>query len=109
MKACAPGEDGGYFVNAFGLSCQEVTASNLVRVGFEGNIIDPGSTQFGVNRPGLLLHSALHKAKGDIKCIIYIHSNAAVAVSIVSLSWNNLILIVNLDICSKLWLATNLF
>ncbi len=86
FQARAPGENEGYLVNAFGLTYQEVTASNLVQVDFEGNIIDPGSTQLGVNGPGLLLHSALHKARKDIKCAIHIHSNATVAVSTASLS-----------------------
>ena len=60
----------------------EVTASNLVRVDLEGKVIDPGTTQLGVNGPGLVLHSAIHRARGDVKCVIHLHNNAAVAVSI---------------------------
>lgn len=69
-------------MNAFGLMYREVTASNLVCVDLEGNIIDPGSTQLGVNRAGLVLHSAIHKARRDVKCAIHIHNTATVVVSI---------------------------
>ena len=58
----------------------EVTSSTLVCVDLEGNIIDPGSTQLGVNEEGLALHSAIHKARRNIKCVIHIYSNAGVAV-----------------------------
>ena len=68
-------------MNAFGLLYQEVTASNLVQVDFEGSIVDPGSTQLGVNEPELLLHSALHKFRSTIKCAIHVTCNAIVAVS----------------------------
>ena len=81
-QARSPGEDRGFLVNAFGLSYQEVTASNLVRVGSDGDITDPGSTQLGVDDTGHLpLHSALHKSRNDIRCAIHISSTATVAVS----------------------------
>lgn len=59
----------------------EVTASNLVHVSLNGDIIDPGSTQLGINDPGLCLHSAIHKSRADIKCAIHLHNTATVAVS----------------------------
>ena len=68
-------------MNAFGLMYHEITASNLVRVDLEGNILDPGSTQLGINRSGFALHSAIHSARRDIKCIIHVHTNAGIAVS----------------------------
>lgn len=80
-QAGAPGGEGGCYVNAFGLMYAEVTASNLVHVGLDGHIIDPGSTQLGVSGPGLYLHSAIHKSRPDIKCVIHLHNTATVAVS----------------------------
>lgn len=59
----------------------EVTASNLVRVSFQGEIVEAGSTQLGVNRLGLVLHSAIHRARSDIKCVIHIHNVETIAVS----------------------------
>lgn len=77
-----PGNRGGYYVNAFGLLYAEVTASNLVHIGLEGDIIDPGTTQLGVNTLGLALHSAIHTSKEDIVCAIHLHNTASVAVSL---------------------------
>ena len=68
-------------MNAFGLLYAEVTASNLVHVDFEGDIIDPGTTQLGVNTSGLVLHSAIHTSREDIICAIHLHNTASVAVS----------------------------
>jgi adducin len=59
----------------------EVTGSSLVKVDIAGNIIDPGSTTYGINRAGYTLHSAIHKARPDIKCIVHLHTPAVAAVS----------------------------
>lgn len=48
---------------------------------FLGNIIDPGSTTYGINRAGYTLHSAIHKARPDIKCIVHLHTPSVAAVS----------------------------
>ena len=60
----------------------EVTASSLVKVDMQGEIIDPGSTTLGINKAGFILHSAIHQARPDIKCIIHLHTPEAIAVSI---------------------------
>ena len=81
FQAHAPGDDDTYLVNAFGLLYHEVTASNLVRVNLEGEVIDPGSTRFGINKDGLVLHSAIHEARRDIGCVLHLHTNAGIAVN----------------------------
>ena len=48
----------------------------------QGNVVEAGTTNFGVNVAGFILHSAIHSARPDIKCIIHIHTPAIVAVSI---------------------------
>ena len=47
----------------------------------QGNVVEAGTTNFGVNVAGFILHSAIHSARPDIKCIIHIHTPAIVAVS----------------------------
>ena len=47
----------------------------------QGNIVEPGSTNFGINVAGYMLHSAIHASRPDIKCIIHLHHPAVVAVS----------------------------
>ncbi|MPC25871.1 Alpha-adducin [Portunus trituberculatus] len=70
-----------FLLNPFGMLYHEVTASSLVKVDMQGNIVESGSTNFGVSVAGFMLHSAIHAARPDIKCIIHLHHPAVVAVS----------------------------
>jgi adducin len=77
-------DDNDYFLlNALGLNYEEVTASNLIKIDYKGNIIDNGSlgNNWGINRAGFVLHSAIHMARKDINCIIHIHTNSGAAIS----------------------------
>lgn len=68
-----------YLVNAFGLSFDEVTASNLVKVDLQGNILD--ETPFDINPAGFTIHSAVHEVRSDAHCVIHLHTNETIAVS----------------------------
>jgi adducin len=68
-------------INPFGLQYSEVTASSLIKVDLQGNVVDPGTTNFGINMAGYTLHSAIHAARPDLRCVIHIHSPSVVAVS----------------------------
>jgi len=70
-----------FLLNPFGLLYSEVTASSLIKVDMQGNLVDPGTTNFGVNVAGFVLHSAIHAARPDAKCVIHIHHHACIAVS----------------------------
>ncbi|KAH9520266.1 hypothetical protein Btru_060393 [Bulinus truncatus] len=70
-----------FLLNPFGMLYSEITASSLIKVDVKGEIVEPGSTQFGVSKAGFTLHSAIHQARPDIKCIVHLHTPAAVAVS----------------------------
>ncbi|GFY76171.1 protein hu-li tai shao [Trichonephila inaurata madagascariensis] len=70
-----------FLLNPFGLQYPEVTASSLIKVDMQGNVIDPGSTSFTFNRAGFVLHSAVHAARPDVRCCIHIHHPPCVAVS----------------------------
>merc|ERR1711953_1367888 len=59
----------------------EITASSLVKVNMQGEVVEEGTTNFGVNQAGFLLHSALHQARPDVKCIIHLHTPNIVAIS----------------------------
>lgn len=47
----------------------------------QGNVVDAGSTSFSFNRAGYVLHSAVHSARPDVRCVIHIHHPPVVAVS----------------------------
>ncbi|XP_067279922.1 alpha-adducin isoform X12 [Pseudorasbora parva] len=70
-----------FLIVPFGLLYSEVTASSLVKINLQGEIVDRGSTNLGVNQAGFTLHSAIYAARPDIKCIVHIHTPAGAAVS----------------------------
>ncbi|XP_056094399.1 alpha-adducin isoform X4 [Rhinichthys klamathensis goyatoka] len=70
-----------FLIVPFGLLFSEVTASSLVKINLQGEIVDRGSTNLGVNQAGFTLHSAIYAARPDIKCIVHIHTPAGAAVS----------------------------
>lgn len=70
-----------FLINPFGLQYTEITASSLVKIDIQGNLIDQGSTNFLFNRAGFNLHAAIHRARPDIRAIIHIHHPPVIAVS----------------------------
>lgn len=69
-----------FLINAFGLTFKEVTASNLVKIDIDGNILD-GDCPFTINPAGFTIHSAVHAARHDAQCVIHIHQADAIAVA----------------------------
>ena len=78
MSARIPGTD-EYLVNAFGLSFDEVTASNLVKVNLQGDILD--DTPHQINPAGFTIHSAIHEVRDDAHCVIHLHTKETIAVA----------------------------
>lgn len=63
-------EEEHFLVNPYGLLCNEVTASSLIKVDMQGNIMEPGTTNFGVNLSAFKLHAAIYAARPDLKAVI---------------------------------------
>lgn len=74
-----PGSDGHFLINPYGLHYSEVTASNLVKVDIDGNIVE--ESDYPVNPAGMLIHSAIHGARDDAHCIGHIHSTEGMTVA----------------------------
>merc|ERR1711981_864201 len=70
-----------FLINPFGMLYNEITASGLVKVDMQGQIVEAGTTNFGVNIAGFMLHAAVHSARPDLKCILHLHTPNIVAVS----------------------------
>jgi len=70
-----------FLINPFGLQYNEITASSLVKIDIQGNLVDQGSTNFLFNRAGFNLHAAIHRARPDLKAIIHIHYPPVIAIS----------------------------
>lgn len=77
-------DTGHLLINRFGLRYDEVTASNLITIDLDGNIIDAGSatSETDVNVTGYVIHSAIHAARPDLHCVMHSHSEAGLAVSV---------------------------
>ncbi len=78
ISAAIPGEPGHYLINAFGMCFDEVTASNLVKVDGDGNVV--GALPARVNQSGFRLHAAVHKARPDAACVMHLHNPSGIAV-----------------------------
>jgi ribulose-5-phosphate 4-epimerase/fuculose-1-phosphate aldolase len=74
-----PGDEHHFLINPYGLHYSEVTASNLVKVDIDGNIVE--ETDYAVNPAGIVIHTAIHAARPDIHCITHTHTNAGMAVA----------------------------
>jgi ribulose-5-phosphate 4-epimerase/fuculose-1-phosphate aldolase len=68
-----------FLINPFGLLYREVTASNLVKVDLEGNILD--QSPYPINPAGFIVHSAVHGARHDVGCVIHTHTTTGLAVA----------------------------
>ena len=79
ISARVPGPEHHFLINPFGVYFEEVTASSLVKVNLEGEIVSPGP--YGINAAGYVIHSAVHGAREDAMFVVHIHSDQGVAVS----------------------------
>lgn len=62
-------------IHPFGLHYSEITASSLLKLDMEtGRVLDRGSTNYGVNWPGYLIHSGVHLGRSDVGCVAHAHS-----------------------------------
>jgi ribulose-5-phosphate 4-epimerase/fuculose-1-phosphate aldolase len=83
ISARVPGPDEHFLLNPFGLAFDEITASSLVRIDLEGNLVNPpaGREPPAIHRAGFVIHSAVHGARPDAACVIHTHTRAGMAVS----------------------------
>ncbi len=79
ISARVPGPDEHFLINAYGLLFEEMTASSLVKVDLDGNIVL--DTPYFINPAGFTIHSAVHAARKDVGCVLHTHTKAGVAVS----------------------------
>lgn len=73
-----PGSD-SYFIYPFGLLFEEVTASSLLKVSLDGEVLEGRESQY--NQTGYVIHGNIYQARPEINAIIHVHTTAGVAVS----------------------------
>jgi ribulose-5-phosphate 4-epimerase/fuculose-1-phosphate aldolase len=78
ISARIPGTE-HFLLNPYGFLFEEVSASNLVRIDVDGRIVE--DTPHQVNPAGFTIHSAIHRARPDVHCVLHTHTRAGIAVS----------------------------
>ena len=79
ISARVPGPHDHFLLNPFGSAFDEVTASSLVRIDLDGNVVDGSGAR--IHPAGFVIHSAIHGARADAGCVIHTHSTAGMALS----------------------------
>src|SRR5262250_1118504 len=79
ITARVPGTDDQFLINPYGVFFDEITASSLVKIDLQGNKVD--DSPFPVNAAGFIIHSAIHGARHDARCVLHTHTLNGVAVA----------------------------
>ncbi|MBA3456206.1 MAG: class II aldolase/adducin family protein [Deltaproteobacteria bacterium] len=79
ISARLPGPEHHFLINPYGWTFDEITASSLVKIDLDGRKVL--ESPYEINPAGFTIHSAIHAARDDAKCIIHTHSLNGVAVS----------------------------
>ncbi|MDT2003960.1 class II aldolase/adducin family protein [Rhodococcus opacus] len=74
-----PGPEHHFLINPYGLLFEEITASNLVKIGLDGELVEP--SEYRVNPAGFVIHGAIHEARADAHCVLHTHTKAGCAVA----------------------------
>lgn len=79
ISARVPGPEHHFLINPYGMLFDEITASSLVKVGLDGQKVM--ESPYEVNPAGFTIHSAVHAAREDARCVLHTHSLNGLAVS----------------------------
>ena len=79
ITARVPGTPDQFLINPFGSTFREVTASSLVKIDVEGNVLAPRGAK--INPAGYVVHSAIHMLRHDAGCVLHTHTPAGMAVA----------------------------
>lgn len=81
MSARIPDEPETFLINRYGEMFDEITASSLIKMDFEGKVLDdPGK----FNAAGFTIHSGVYKARPDANCVMHTHTRAGAGISVLA-------------------------
>jgi ribulose-5-phosphate 4-epimerase/fuculose-1-phosphate aldolase len=79
ISARVPGPAHHFLINPYGMLFEEITASSLVKVDLDGaKVLD---SPYDINPAGFTIHSAVHAARADARCVFHLHTLNGVAVA----------------------------
>ena len=81
ITARIPGTQDHLLINLYGLLYKEITASSLVRISLDGEILWKPDTDYGINKSGYVIHGCIHRARPEVKCVLHTHTRAGMAVA----------------------------
>ncbi len=79
ISARIPGLDHHFLINPYGMLFEEITASSLVKIDLDANILQ--DTPYSINPAGFTIHSAIHANREDARFVMHLHTNDGVAVA----------------------------
>jgi len=79
ISARVPGPEHHFLINPYGMTFDEITASSLVKIDHDARKVI--ASPYEVNPAGFTIHSAIHAAREDARCVLHTHSVNGVAVS----------------------------
>ena len=81
ITARVPGPEHHLLINLYGLTYREITASSLVKIDLDGEILWKPETDYGINKSGYVIHGCIHRARKEVGCVLHTHTSAGMAVS----------------------------
>jgi ribulose-5-phosphate 4-epimerase/fuculose-1-phosphate aldolase len=81
ITARVPGPEHHLLINLYGLTYREITASSLVKIDLDGEILWKPETDYGINKSGYVIHGCIHRARKEVGCVMHTHTPAGMAVS----------------------------
>ncbi len=111
ISARVPGPEHHFLINPYGWFFEEITASSLVKVDLDGDIVE--KTDSFINPAGFTIHSAIHEARADAHYVMHLHTDQGTAVSahaegLLPLTQHSLLVIPNLAYHDYEGIALNL-
>jgi len=80
FSLAVPGTDDRFLLNPYGLHFSEITASNLLVVDGDGNKVEGEGF---IEPTGFFIHSAIHRARADARCVLHVHMPYALALTMI--------------------------
>ena len=77
-SARVPGTTDQILINPMGLMFDEITASNLLKVDLDGNLLEP--SEYEPIYAGIVIHGAIYQSRPDVECVVHTHTEADIAV-----------------------------
>ena len=81
ITARLPDAPDQFLINPNGMLFSEITASSLLKVTMDGDVLYRPDTPYGMHPAGFTIHSGIYRARPDAKAVMHTHTIAGMAVS----------------------------